>query len=253
MLKHAATELGVCSTYAMGRGDDLSSPVRLTGCGEAAHPSAEVSLTKALLEYANSRARKAFFFGDQDAARAIVPEDYWAAAAAAGPGEQRATEAMTAWRNLTSEELRRLTEPDRSQSVAYADIIVQPAPDLGTPTEVLAYLLDRLAGHEVLTTATRVGEVVVAKTLVTELEVESMSYGRVGELGVAAMLAGDLGLVRIGDGPTGEHAARVCLTPAAEERLGGPVWYSYAAAERIVGPLYPLYREPPRHSVSLQG
>ena len=44
---------------------------------------------------------------------------------------------------------------------------------------------------------------------------------------------------------------QVLLTPDAEERLGGPAWYSYAVAERIVGPLYPLYREPPRHSVQL--
>ncbi|WP_285137623.1 hypothetical protein [Microbacterium sp. lyk4-40-TSB-66] len=41
------------------------------------------------------------------------------------------------------------------------------------------------------------------------------------------------------------------LTAEAEERLGGPAWYSYAVAERIVGDLYPLYREPPRHSVEV--
>ena len=35
------------------------------------------------------------------------------------------------------------------------------------------------------------------------------------------------------------------------QRLGGPVYYSYATAERIVGDLYPLYREPPRHSVTV--
>ena len=41
------------------------------------------------------------------------------------------------------------------------------------------------------------------------------------------------------------------LTAAAEERLGGPAWYSYDVAARLVGPLYPLYREPPRHSVGV--
>ena len=48
-----------------------------------------------------------------------------------------------------------------------------------------------------------------------------------------------------------ESRARVVLTAEAEERLGGPVWYSYATAERIVGDRYPLYREPPRHLVEV--
>ena len=79
VFKHAATELGVCSTYVMGLDDDVSDPIRLTACGEAAHPSAEVSLTKALLEFANSRARKAFFFGRQERVRRLGPPAYWAA------------------------------------------------------------------------------------------------------------------------------------------------------------------------------
>jgi hypothetical protein len=41
------------------------------------------------------------------------------------------------------------------------------------------------------------------------------------------------------------------LTAAAEERLGGRAWYSHAAAARVVGQLYPLYREPPRHLVEV--
>ena len=63
VLKWAATDLGVCSTYVVGLDPEPGSTIMLSGCGEAAHPDLEVSLTKALLEYANSRARKAFFFG----------------------------------------------------------------------------------------------------------------------------------------------------------------------------------------------
>ena len=48
-------------------------------------------------------------------------------------------------------------------------------------------------------------------------------------------------------GPTAGPAR----TADAEERLGGPAWYSYDVAAQIVGPLYPLYREPPRHSISI--
>jgi ribosomal protein S12 methylthiotransferase accessory factor len=49
----------------------------------------------------------------------------------------------------------------------------------------------------------------------------------------------------------GEHVARVHLTDEAEMRLGGPAWFSPAAVDRVIGPLYPLYREPPRHSVAV--
>ena len=52
-------------------------------------------------------------------------------------------------------------------------------------------------------------------------------------------------------GPTGTHVHQVALTAEAEERLGGPAWYSYDVAADLVGPLYPLYREPPRHSVAV--
>ena len=37
------------------------------------------------------------------------------------------------------------------------------------------------------------------------------------------------------------------LTAAAEERLGGPAWFDRAGADRRVGELYALYREPGRH------
>ena len=77
MLKHASTELGVVSTYAMGPDDDPASKIIVTADAEAATPDAAVSLTKALLEYANSRARKAFFFGSLDRARDVAPEPYW--------------------------------------------------------------------------------------------------------------------------------------------------------------------------------
>ena len=249
VFKHAATAFGVCSTYVMGVDADDSSPVRLTACGEAADPSVERSLLKALLEHANSRARKAFCFGDREAARAVADPDYWAAVQRGGPaGEPRAVAAMRGWHDLGADRLRALTAPDRSRSIDRAAIEVRSA---ATGGSALDRVLAALAGHDVLAATTRVGEVRVAKVLVTGLEVETLSYGRIGELGVADLLGTDLDLVRRGDGPTGSHPDRVVLTAEAEERLGGPVWYSYATAERIVGARYPLYREPPRHLVEV--
>ncbi|MBL7253498.1 YcaO-like family protein [Paractinoplanes lichenicola] len=240
VLKHAANELGVVSTYAMGVDPSPGQGILVTAGGEAAHPSAEVSLIKALLEYANSRVRKAFFFGDPQAVRAVAPEAYWAKLDSPGRGEARAYEAMTAWRDLPHETLRELTAPDESRAVDYAGIA---APDR-TPVQALA-------GYDVLVARKEVDGVVAVKVVVPGLEVETLSYGRIGEAGVRDSLAGGLDLVRVQAQPSGTHTARVLLTPEAEERLGGPVWYSYAVADDIVGPLYPLYREPPRHSVAV--
>ncbi len=257
VFKHAATELGVCSTYVMGLDDDLSDPIRFTACGEAAHPSAELSLTKALLEFANSRARKAFFFGRQERVRQLGPPAYWAAvrAGAGNPGERRARKAMQAWAGLEPAELARLTAPDRERTVRFSDIEAPGRPDVASTEDLLAYLLDTLdsrdPSHDVLAVTTTVGNVVAAKVLVTNLEVEILSYGRIGELGARASIAADLDLVRIQDRPIGTHTARVAVTAAAEERLGGPAYYSYAVADQIVGDRYPLYREPPRHSVTV--
>jgi hypothetical protein len=39
----------------------------------------------------------------------------------------------------------------------------------------------------------------------------------------------------------------VHLAAAAEERLGGPAWFDREEADRRVGALYALYREPGRH------
>jgi ribosomal protein S12 methylthiotransferase accessory factor len=233
----------------MGVDADDSSPIRLTACGEAADPSVGRSLLKALLEHANSRARKAFCFGDRAAARAVADPDYWAAVERGGAtGEPRAVAAMRAWHDLGADRLRALTAPDRTKTVDRADVEV-PEAERGDGS--LARLLTTLDGHDVLAARTRTGEVQVAKVLVTGLEVETLSYGRIGELGAADLLGTDLDLVRHGDGPTESHPDRVVLTPEAEERLGGPVWYSYATAERIVGARYPLYREPPRHLVEV--
>lgn len=257
VFKHAATAFGVCSTYVMGLDEGAEVGIESSACGEAAHPSAEVSLTKALLEFANSRARKLFSFGSPEDARKLGPASYWDAvdAGASSLGEGRARAAMQAWADLSSDELRAVTAPRTDRTVDFRDIVVNDLPAIGTQAELLAHLLAALDGHvpahDVLAMTTTHGDVTVAKVLVTNLEVEILSYGRIGELGVRASLADDLDLVRLGDQPTGTHSARVRLTAEAEERLGGAAWYSYDVAEQIVGDLYPLYREPPRHSVAV--
>ena len=46
-----------------------------------------------------------------------------------------------------------------------------------------------------------------------------------------------------------ETLRRIRLTPADAERLGHPL-FDTAAADALVGPLYPLYREPEAHHVA---
>ena len=253
VLKHAATTLGVTSTYAMGVDSDPAAGIRVTAGGEAAHPSAEASLTKALLEYANSRSRKAFCFGGREEARRVAPSEYWDCLGQVGPGEPRAHAAMSAWHDLGTARLRTLTAPDESATVGYADVIRPLAPEgqEGLRAHLLGALSAGPVEHDVLVARTEIDGVVAAKVVVTGLEVETLSYGRIGELGVLDAMAGDLGLVRVQPEPTGSHLHRVALTAEAEERLGGPAWYSYDVAAKLVGPLYPLYREPPRHSLAV--
>ena len=107
------------------------------------------------------------------------------------------------------------------------------------------------AGHDVLVELQPSdGDAVAAKVLVTGLEVETMSYGRIGERGVRRLLERGDPLVAVGDRPDGEGWAHVHLTDEATERLGGPAWFDRAGADRRVGDLYPLYREPGRHVVA---
>jgi len=91
------------------------------------------------------------------------------------------------------------------------------------------------------------GDVFAVKAIVPGLECETMSYHRIGERGIRRLLERGSELAGIGAAPPGMRA--VPLTKAAMERLGGPAWLDTGAIDRIVGPLYALYREPESHAV----
>ncbi|GAC1614026.1 MAG: hypothetical protein NVS4B5_02090 [Vulcanimicrobiaceae bacterium] len=90
--------------------------------------------------------------------------------------------------------------------------------------------------------------VAVVKAIVPGLEVETMSYYRIGERNARKLLNARSPLVAREAGP---DRARIRVLPDAEARLGGPVWLDRAAVDRTVGPLYPLYREPGVHAAAL--
>jgi ribosomal protein S12 methylthiotransferase accessory factor len=76
-----------------------------------------------------------------------------------------------------------------------------------------------------------------------------MSYYRIGERNARKLIEMDSPLIRFGE--PSETLRPVRLTPEALDRLGGrqPL-LDVAAVDRIVGPLYPLYREPEAHHVA---
>ena len=87
----------------------------------------------------------------------------------------------------------------------------------------------------------------VVKVIVPGMEVETMSYYRIGERNTRKLLDQDSEL--IGFDP-GETRRPVRLTEAAIDRLGGQPFFDTTAADAAVGLLYPLYREPEAHHVA---
>jgi ribosomal protein S12 methylthiotransferase accessory factor len=81
------------------------------------------------------------------------------------------------------------------------------------------------------------------------LEVETMTYHRIGKRNVARLLARQSPIVGVGDAPSG--AKRILLSPAAEAELGGAAWLDPQAVDQAMGDLYALYREPGRHVIGI--
>ena len=270
MVKLADVGLGVVGLFVVGTDPDPLQPIMVTAAGEAAHPDREVALRKAVLEFTAARSRKAFTHGSLEAVSAIAPPGYLERYAADPAGEEpRALRDMLRWLGLGSDELRALLEPTvlaRRSTVPFTDL-PQWRPPEGTEeqTALRSHLVGALAAEGldvlVLDCSEPGADVAAVRVVVPGLEVEIMSYGRIGERGVADLLAR-------GDGRTGLHgivglgvpgqrgvpgtAVPVHLTADAEERLGGPAWLDRAAVDRVVGEdLYPLYREPALHAAAV--
>ena len=253
LVKLAGTDFGVADVYAVGCSGDEAVPVMATACGEAAHPDREVAVRKALHEFGAARSRKAFMHGPLDLVRPATPAGYLDAWLDGHPPERlveedRALQAMLEWSSAGTPAL-----VERLQGSVLSRRTTVPLQELPTWSgdDLHATVVGRLhdAGYDVLVELQpSEGEAVAAKVLVPGLEVETMSYGRIGERGVRRLLEHDEGLAAVGADPGGW--ARVHLTADAQERLGGPAWFDRAGAGRRVGALYPLYREPGRHVVA---
>ncbi|MBE7219368.1 MAG: YcaO-like family protein [Caulobacteraceae bacterium] len=260
MPKFATDEWGFANLYCVGReagGAAPPTPIMLTACGEGCHPDRDVALQKAMTEFAASRARKAFAHGPSALAQSVAPADYVRRFMARSgfngkAGEGRAFEAMRDWTTRSPADLSRWLEPtvfSRRASKAFDDL--PAAPDLD-PRGRGRLARERLeaGGLDPLYVDVSPPDraIAVVKAVTPGLEVETMSYGRIGERNARKLLDRGHPLVRFGE--ASDTLLPVRLTPEALERFGGQPLFDTALAAEIVGPLYPLYREPEAHHVA---
>lgn len=242
LVKLASTGLGIPVVHAVGLAPD-DGVLAGTAGGEAADPDRERAVRKAVLEFAAARPRKLLTHGPLDAVAALAPAGYEHRALAAvdlDGEEPRVLAAMLTWLRGGLPPIR--AELDRTvlSQLSVADFATLPSSS--------APALSFLDGFDVLVRDLSGNGVHAVKAIVPGLDVETVAYGRIGERTVRRLR--ELGrddLVTVGD----RGAARVHLTPAAEERLGGPAWLDRDAVGRAVGGLLPLYREPGRHAAQV--
>ena len=255
-VKLAATDFGLVSLYVNGYGPNDDAPqIKLAAGGEACDLDRAAALRKALLEFAFSRARLAFSHGPLEEVKVASPEGYLAAhfehAKDSSP-EPRALDAMLRWLDLSLAELKKELGPiyAEHERVSFADLPSRPDLASATPEVRLQEVAERLEGFEILyldmaTPQAHERGVKAVKVIIPGLEVETVSYGRIGERNLRRLLERESPFVGLGTPPSG--ARKVHLTEEAEARLGGPAWFHLERLEQHVGPLYALYREPARH------
>ncbi len=259
--KFATDEFGTANVYCVGAERDgvaAAYPIMVTAAGEAASLDREHALRKAVFEFAAARMRKVFSHAPLAEVARVAPPGYlerFRAYHTLGGEESRSLGAMLDWLRLDQPALKSMladTVLSRRATKRFDELPTWDGPLAGTG--LVAELARRFAaaGMEVLYvdfSPPHAPGVHVVKAVVPGLEVETMSYHRIGERGVRKLLGRGSPLVGVGATPPG--AAPVRLPPGAAERLGGPAWLDVAAVDRIVGRLYPLYREPEVHSAPI--
>jgi ribosomal protein S12 methylthiotransferase accessory factor len=253
--KLASTDFGLVNLYVVGHDPSPGEQtLMVTACGEAADPDRNRALRKALLEYAGSRARKAFMHGPLEAVSRVAPAGYlerFLPQVNLRQEEPRALQGMVEWASMPVGTLRALVAPtvQHRRTVRFTDLAEVAAAE--APPARCAQVVEglRQGGFDVLVIDLSPADhaIHVVKALVPGLEVETMTYSRIGERNVARLLARQDPLVGLGPPPEGAQSVR--LTAEAEARLGGPAWFDVRLAEQRLGSLYSLYREPGRHSV----
>jgi thiazole/oxazole-forming peptide maturase SagD family component len=263
--KLAGIVAGIPVIYLVGYDRDLSqSPfhLSLSACGEAAHPDKERALAKALREFVSSRARKRFMHGSIEDMKRVAPKIYCDRVISdpLGGDEPRALESLLAWVQMTREEFFNIIKSplfEVRRTVNFAELPTANPEETNTAENLMSLLADRLSGEAMeiyYADFTPAGsDFAVVKAIVPGLEVETMSYNRIGRRNFERLLERGQrdnylnGLVGVGDAP--KDALPIHLTAKDEEKIGGKVWLNPKAVEKAVGKLYALYREPNGHTI----
>jgi len=255
-VKLAADDFGMANMVVVGCDRELSQvpqPIMLSACGEAVHPDREVALAKALREYTSARARKAFNHGPLEKVRELSPPGYLESfgAKAMRSEDDRALREMTAWTKLSAHAFYEMLEHpiyEVKRRVKFSDLPTTPVPDADA---LLAILNERLTAEKLdilYVDFTPPGSpATILKAIVPGLEVETMTYNRIGSRNLRRLLAQASPIAGVGNPPP--TALPVRLTDKDADLRGA--WLDPAAIDRTLGPLYALYREPGRHVIGL--
>jgi ribosomal protein S12 methylthiotransferase accessory factor len=256
--KFATDEFGLTNLYVVGHdevGREPVAPICLSACGEACHPDRDAALAKAAQEFAAARVRKAFSHARQAIVDRVAPPGYTqrflgAARTSLEGGESRALTAMLDWARRDADDLRRILQPVYAtrSTRAFADLPTTPALDARERGRIARERVEA-AGFDVLYVDCSPADrsVAVVKVIVPGLEVETMSYHRLGHRNARRLIERGSPLIRFGE--PSDTLRPVRMPPEQAEELGQPL-FDTAEADRIVGPLYPLYREPEAHHVA---
>ena len=259
--KFATTEFGTANVYCVGAEDEgvaAAFPIMVTAAGEAASLDREHALRKALFEFAAARMRKVFSHAPLEAIAHVAPPGYlerFQAYHSLGGEEGRSLREMTGWLSLGQAELKGLladTVLARRETKRFDALPTWDGPLAGTG--LVHEFARRFAEHgmEILYfdwSPAHAPGVHVVKAFVPGLEVETMSYHRIGARGVRKLMERGSALVGLGEPPAG--AAPVRLPAEQMTTFAAPPWLDVGKVDRIVGRLYPLYREPEVHSAPI--
>ncbi len=252
IVKLAADDFGMANLYVVGYDrnvEDAPQPIMLSACGEAVHPDKEVALAKALREYTSARARKAFNHGPLAPVRALSPAGYLESfkPASMRSEDDRALTEMQKWTVLSSRAFYEMLEYpiyDIKSRVKFSDLPTTPVKNADALLSLLTERLGRDGLDIVYADFTPPGSpATILKAIVPGLEVETMTYNRIGGRNLRRLLARQSPVAGVGNAPAG--ALPVRLTERDADLTGA--WLDPAAVDKAVGPLYALYREPGRH------
>ena len=260
--KFATDEFGTANVYCVGAerpGIAAAYPIMVTAAGEASSLDREHALAQGAVRVRRGPVcAKVFSHARLADIAGVAPADYlerFRAHHTLGGEESRSLTAMVDWLRLDQPSMRNLladTVLSRQATKPFSELPTWDGPLAGTGQVEEFARRFALHGMEILyVDFSPPGHpgVRVVKAIVPGLEVETMSYHRIGARGVRKLLDRGSKLVGLGAPPAGAQPVR--MTAAGQEWLGGPAWLDTAEVDRIVGRLYPLYREPEVHSAPI--